>query len=233
MPDAAKDRGLENLEDKWGGKCISLNQPAGYLVWNPIHSIHPFLETHLMKAHVQSMREREQSPFCFIPRPGLFNDVIWACLGTSLCRTCPFHSPNHLPLWFFFSLETFQQVEASQKAWVGRREAFWNAPLTGGVPTAAVTLQKLPYWRELPIQSGVGARVDSPHHDFDFFSLSLHNDWMTLWDKGARLMVTISALTRKGTEFARIKDKLYSVNGQLMQMDACQTQRVPWWGRRM
>lgn len=56
-----------------------------------------------MKARVQSMSEREQPPFRFIPRPGLFNDVIWACLGAPLCRTCPCHRPNHLPLWFFFS----------------------------------------------------------------------------------------------------------------------------------
>lgn len=122
-----------------------ISSPAGSVFGLESYSFHLSFSGDSINEGPFSEHERERAVTLPLhpERQGLFNDVIWACLGASLCRTCPFHSPNHLPLWFFF-LETFQQVEASQKAWVGRREAFWNAPLTGGYPHCSHDTAKAP-----------------------------------------------------------------------------------------
>lgn len=173
----------KNLKDEWGGKCLSLHQRAAYLVWSPILSIYHFFRDSINEGPFsEHERERAVTLLLYPERQGLFNDVIWACLGASLCRTCPFHSPNHLPLWFFF-LETFQQVEASQKAWVGRREAFWNAPLTRGILTAAMTRQRLPHWRGISYTVGISVpEWTVPITTLTFFSLSI----MTAWHCGTK-----------------------------------------------
>lgn len=84
-----------------------------------------------------------------------------------------------------------------------------------GILIAAMTLQRPLTGGTCSIQSGVSARVDNSHHKFEFFSLC--NDSRTLWGKGASLIVKISALTLKKTEFTRIKDIVYSANDR----DSC------------
>lgn len=223
----------KNLKDEWGGKCLSLHQRAAYLVWSPILSIYHFFRDSINEGPFsEHERERAVTLLLHPERQGLFNDVIWACLGASLCHTCPFHSPNHLPLWFFF-LKLFNRLRHPRKLGLGGEKLFEMLHWPG--------VSSLQPWHgkgfliggAFPIQLGSRCQSGQCPLQLWLFFLSLHNDSMTLWDKGARLMVKLSALTWKGTEFAGIKGKLCSANDRLVQMDACQIQSVPWWGHRM
>lgn len=224
----------KNLKDEWGGKCLSLHQRAAYLVWSPILSIYHFFRDSINEGPFsEHEREREQSPFCFIPRGRVYltmlSGLVWEHHSVA-----PVHSIVQIicPCDFFF-LKLFNRLRHPKKLGLGGEKLFemlhwpgvsslqpWHGKgsLTGGA---------------FPIQSGSRCQSGQCPLQLWLFSLSLHNDSMTLWDKGARLMVKLSALTWKGTEFAGIKGKLCSANDRLVQMDAFQIQSVPWWGHRM
>lgn len=174
----------KNLKDEWGGKCLSLHQRAAYLVWSPILSIYHFFRDSINEGPFsEHERERAVTLPLHPERQGLFNDVIWACLGASLCRTCPFHSPNHLPLWFFFSWN-FSTGWGIPESLGWEERSFLKCSIDQGYPHCSHDTAKAPsleghflYSRDL------GARVDSAHYNFYFFlSLSI----MTAWHCGTK-----------------------------------------------
>lgn len=166
------------------GNCLSLNQWAEHLVCDPTHPIYHFLVTCLMKTSVQNTSEKAQSPFHFISRQDLFNDVICACLIGSPCCICPFHGPNHLPLWFFFfSSKLINRLRHHKKGGFGEQELFkmfhWMW---------AFLLQS---WHSPWIVRSQCQSAKFPSQ----IGFSLHSHSRPIWSKETSLIVKTSLLT--------------------------------------
>lgn len=146
------------------GNCLSLNQWAEHLVCDPTHPIYHFLVTCLMKTSVQNTSEKAQSPFHFISRQDLFNDVICACLIGSPCCICPFHGPNHLPLCFFFFLQNLSTGWGITKRVDLENRSFLKCSTGCGRSYCSHDI--------LPELSGVNARVQNSHHKLDFLFIA-------------------------------------------------------------